>query len=74
MFSVPARPRQGRTAWNQHRPNRGQQFLVSDFGARNLPDGAVEILGIGEVDRGDVADGTAGNFLRQNLHAQSYAG
>ncbi len=74
MFSVPRDQDKGERRGTSMGPNRRQQFLVSDFGARNLPDGAVEILGIGKVDGRDVADGTAGHFLRKNLHAQSYPG
>src|ERR1700677_3124832 len=60
VFRAP-RPGQRRSAGDQHRTYRGQQFLIPDLGARNLPDGAIQILGIGKVDRGNIADGAAGN-------------
>ena len=34
----------------------------------------LEFLGIGEVNGGNIADSAAGDFLRQDLHAQPNAG
>ena len=70
MFSVPRDHDRGELCRHKHRPNRGQQLLVPDLSAGNLPDGAVKFLGIRKVDCRNIADGAASDLLGQNLHTQ----
>src|ERR1700690_795801 len=58
----------------QRRLHRGEEFVCSLFGARNLADGAIEQPGVVEIHRLQGADGARGNIQRIHRDAQSSAG